>query len=315
MIEQICKEIKMPDELTGKNPLITIALFAYNQEKYITQAVESVLGQTYSPLEIIISDDCSTDNTLIIINQVAAKYKGSAKIIVNKNSTNMGTIHHVNKVVGMASSEFIVMAAGDDISTPNRTEILVNAWLDTGKSDCSIFTNAIIINDIGEQNGVYYNKANPSLNINDYINTKTCWVGGFSQGFAKSLYTKYGPITTETFQEDGAIAFRAILNAGIRYLDVATVFYRRHNSNTYEPKQYRKLMALYKSELGLAKGRLTDLERHTKIEEEIRKKISEILRQDIKRKLIYINFPLIVMIKIFLISIKANINKLQIFLK
>ena len=43
-------------------PLVTFALFAYNQEKYIREAVEGAFAQTYAPLEIILSDDCSTDS-------------------------------------------------------------------------------------------------------------------------------------------------------------------------------------------------------------------------------------------------------------
>ena len=48
-------------------PLVTFALFTYNQERYVREAVEGVLAQTYEPLEIIISDDCSTDMTFSII--------------------------------------------------------------------------------------------------------------------------------------------------------------------------------------------------------------------------------------------------------
>lgn len=50
-----------------KLPLVSVCLIAYNQEKYVEKAIDSIFAQTYSPLEIILSDDCSTDNTLIII--------------------------------------------------------------------------------------------------------------------------------------------------------------------------------------------------------------------------------------------------------
>jgi len=59
-----------------EKPLVSICLFAYNQEKYIKEAIRGVLNQTYENLGIIISDDCSTDNTYVIIKEEVEKYKG-----------------------------------------------------------------------------------------------------------------------------------------------------------------------------------------------------------------------------------------------
>ena len=51
----------------SERPLVTFALFAYNQEKYIREAVEGAFSQTYQRMEIILSDDCSTDSTFDIL--------------------------------------------------------------------------------------------------------------------------------------------------------------------------------------------------------------------------------------------------------
>ncbi|MCK5536618.1 MAG: glycosyltransferase, partial [Bacteroidales bacterium] len=70
----------MIDQTTlDKKPLISFTLFAYNQEKYIQEAVEGALSQTYSPLEIVISDDCSTDRTFEIIKELTEDYSGPHK--------------------------------------------------------------------------------------------------------------------------------------------------------------------------------------------------------------------------------------------
>jgi glycosyltransferase involved in cell wall biosynthesis len=53
--------------MSDDKPLLTLAMFAYNHERFIAEAVRGALRQTYSPLEIIISDDCSTDRTFEII--------------------------------------------------------------------------------------------------------------------------------------------------------------------------------------------------------------------------------------------------------
>lgn len=69
----------------NKNPLITYAIFAFNQEAYIREAIDAAFSQTYSPLEIIISDDASADATPEIIRRMVAEYPGPHKVIVNIN--------------------------------------------------------------------------------------------------------------------------------------------------------------------------------------------------------------------------------------
>lgn len=112
-----------------ETPLVTFALFAYNQEKYIREAVEGAFAQTYQPLEIILSDDCSQDKTFEIIEEMAKAYKGPHKIVLNRNEVNLGLIGHLNKVARMAGSEIIVVAAGDDRSFPWRASTIVKVYL------------------------------------------------------------------------------------------------------------------------------------------------------------------------------------------
>lgn len=115
---------------TTENPLLTFALFAYNQEKYIREAVASAFSQTYSPLEIILSDDCSNDRTYEIMQEMAAAYCGPHAVIARRNATNLRPYSHVLAVASIAKGDIIVLAAGDDISKPNRTEEIYEASKD-----------------------------------------------------------------------------------------------------------------------------------------------------------------------------------------
>lgn len=108
-----------------ERPLVTFALFAYNQERYIREAVEGAFAQTYEPLEIILSDDCSTDRTYEIIEELAAKYEGPHKLIVRRSTKNRGLGLHIYDVTNLATGSIIVVAAGDDISLPMRSQTLV----------------------------------------------------------------------------------------------------------------------------------------------------------------------------------------------
>ena len=70
-------------------PLITFALLAYNQESYIREAVEGAFAQNYSPLEIILSDDYSTDKTYEIMKDLVDEYKGFHIIKINRNGISV----------------------------------------------------------------------------------------------------------------------------------------------------------------------------------------------------------------------------------
>jgi glycosyltransferase involved in cell wall biosynthesis len=129
----------------GRNnrPLVTLYVLSYNRRTYIRSALESAFAQTYSPLEIVISDNCSTDGTFEIISEMVVAYKGPHTIVVNRNETNIGLIGNVNKVFSLARGELLVMQCDDDISLPCRVEILVEEWCRVDRQPyvvCSSYT-------------------------------------------------------------------------------------------------------------------------------------------------------------------------------
>lgn len=113
---------------TTHRSIATFALFAYNQEQYVREAVEAALAQTHDKLEIILSDDGSTDSTFTIIQELAALYRGPHRIITRRNEVNLGTALHVQFVASIMSGDLLIVAAGDDISEPNRAAMIVRAW-------------------------------------------------------------------------------------------------------------------------------------------------------------------------------------------
>ena len=119
-----------------ENPLITIGLTCYNQEKYIREALEGCFAQTYSPLEIIVSDNNSTDGSVSIIGDMINEYKrkdGRHAIIFNKNEANLGYVGNLLKIFTLMHGELLVEASGDDISFPDRVEVIANEWVKTNK--------------------------------------------------------------------------------------------------------------------------------------------------------------------------------------
>ncbi len=98
--------------------LVSIIMSNYNTpEEYLRASIESVLNQTYKNFEFIIIDDCSTDNSLEIINSYKDK-----RIIVIKNDENSGITKSLNRGLSIAKGEFIARMDADDICLPERFE-------------------------------------------------------------------------------------------------------------------------------------------------------------------------------------------------
>ncbi|NLD25278.1 glycosyltransferase family 2 protein [Candidatus Dojkabacteria bacterium] len=106
-----------------QNPKVTVLMPAYNAEKYIETAIESILNQTYKDFEFIIVNDCSTDSTLDIIKKYAKKDK-RIKIISNKE--NQKIAQTLNNGLKEAKGKYIARLDADDWSHPERLEKQVN---------------------------------------------------------------------------------------------------------------------------------------------------------------------------------------------
>src|SRR6186713_3622158 len=114
-------------------PRASLLLLAYNQERYAEEAARSCLAQDSEPLEIVFSDDASSDRTHEILRSVAAAYRGPHRVVVRRNETNLGITGHYNRLVDESSGELLITAAADDTSRPDRAARLLAAWDATGR--------------------------------------------------------------------------------------------------------------------------------------------------------------------------------------
>ena len=104
------------------NPLVSILMTAYNREKYIADAIESVLNSTYKNWELIIVDDKSRDNTL----QIAKRYERiDSRIRVYVNEKNLGDYYNRNKAASYARGKYIKYIDADDLIYPYGLEQII----------------------------------------------------------------------------------------------------------------------------------------------------------------------------------------------
>ncbi len=214
-----------------ERPLVTFALFAFNQEAFVREAVQAALAQTYSPLQIILSDDYSADRTFEIMREEAQRYSGQHEVELNSNPTNLGLAGHFKVVMEKCRGEFIVVAAGDDISFPQRTAELVDVWDREGRKVMSIFSGYKLIDTAGRITGVKaffegYHWATPTLRINGNIP-----IEGVTHAFSKRVYDDFGPFVEDAINEDVLLQFRASLRAGVFVISDQLASYRKHFEN------------------------------------------------------------------------------------
>lgn len=105
------------------DPLVSIGLPVYNGEKYLDEALKSLLAQSYKNFELIISDNCSTDKT----SSICMKYKKKDKRIrYIRQKNNIGAVNNFNFVLNKSKGKYFMWAAHDDIWEPKFVQLIVN---------------------------------------------------------------------------------------------------------------------------------------------------------------------------------------------
>lgn len=235
--------------------LVTFALFAYNQEKYIREAVLGAFSQTYTPLEIILSDDGSTDRTYEIIQHMVAEYSGPHNVRCRQSPVNSGVYHHVASAIKEAQGELIVLAAGDDVSKAHRTRELVRVWNST--QAWGLWSKFDLIDADGrllarEQSAV------GSSEVLSWISPlgRSDFVHGATSAYDKRLFSMIPDPSGRIDAEDGVLNVTlALFDLKVAFCDRSLISYRQHagassNTGSYSGMSVQQVRA---NEIRLAK--------------------------------------------------------------
>lgn len=134
----------------NRQPRVTVYITSFNYSDHVIEALESVLTQTYQDTEIIIWDDCSTDNSVKNIMTYLSKLQAGIKnkIRVYVNEINLGLPSTCNKALVEARGRYILRLDADDVLLPNTIDVMVN-YLDTHNGIGGVFSNFSLIDDNG----------------------------------------------------------------------------------------------------------------------------------------------------------------------
>ena len=145
-------------------PLVSVVMPVYNAEKYLSQAIESIMAQTYKRFELIIIDDESTDKSGEIIKHYKRRYRAKIKVIKTGKNLNGGGDMCANLGIELARGKYIARMDADDIAVPTKLEKQV-AFLEKNKRVFLVGSSAYVINKRGTIVG---EKLEPSLPLDIY---------------------------------------------------------------------------------------------------------------------------------------------------
>lgn len=214
-----------------ENPLVTFVMAIYNQECYIRDSVRAALSQTYEPLEIVFSDDCSTDRTWEIVTEEVNAYRtkgGSHQIILNRNSVNLGIAAHSQKLSSFGSGVLRIGAAGDDISYPDRVESIVNAWKQFPSvslivSRCDYISPKGVVDKCEDCDGTVALIDSDPVRVFDRL---PCFCGAVMTLVSSKLKGRFGPFAHKCWAEDIVYSMRACLVGDVVLINRPLIQYR-----------------------------------------------------------------------------------------
>lgn len=220
------------------SPLVSVVIPAYNHERFIGAAVESVLNQTCADLELIVIDDGSTDKT----GEIVQSYTDSR--ISYTYQENQDAFNTINRGMGKARGQYIAILNSDDIYTLDRLERILACREETG-AEC-IITDVVPISDEGEvfndpefgwnvwhrKNRFFYRQCDniytAFLNGNFMVTTSNLFM-------TTSAMRKVGDFCSLRYLHDYDYIFRMMLAypEKVHYLEnEKLVYYRIHSGNT-----------------------------------------------------------------------------------
>lgn len=227
------------------NPLVSVLFPCYNAEKYVEEALLSLINQTYSNIEIVAVNDCSTDATRDILDKYAAI---DDRIKVYNNEENLKLIKTLNKGVGLCNGKYIARMDADDISLPERIEKQVD-FLEKNPDYSVVSTMFYAFRSGSDKRSLYRNPSKyEDLQAALLFNSVICHPASMIR---KTLFTELNLCFESTYVhvEDYALWSKALYLTKLANLDEALLLYRVHEnqiSTIYDKVQIENKKEVFK---------------------------------------------------------------------
>lgn len=235
-------------------PLVSIICLCYNHEKFVVQALDSVVNQTYKNIELLIADDCSPDNSVTVIENWLQNHP---EIHFTKNSVNLGNTKTFNSVFAKSKGEFIIDLSADDVLEIDCVATQIAGFREHRDAGL-VYGNMHLMDENNKPLGYYYpiddglKALNPPNSGDVYVDIisqkyKICSVTAMMK---RTMLDELGGYDTTLSFEDLDIWIRGSRNHPFFYLDKILVKRRELKSslgNTFFNRNDQKTRKLNQS--------------------------------------------------------------------
>lgn len=219
------------NELSHRNPLVTVILPCYNHERFVERAVLSVLDQTYSFVQLVVIDDGSSDTSVVRLEALRKRF--NFKLICQENR---GVCKALNRAIREAAiGDYIALLASDDFWHPDKLCLQIEKLQShPGSEFC--FSKAI----------EFSNESNPDVGR---VFPKQCLTGRVlsqvfvrqhvpagTMLFSRNLYDQLGGFDENLKEEDWDFVIRSAAATTFAAVDIPLLYYRSHQGNTMKTK-------------------------------------------------------------------------------
>lgn len=212
--------------------LVSVIIPAYNRVKYIRQAVDSALNQTYSPVELIVVDDGSTDGTY----EVLQKYVDRIQLIHHEGRLNRGQSAAINLGLAKAKGKYIAILDSDDYWELNKLEVQV-AFLEANPEIGLVYTNGYCVDAEGRRLYAYHSPNHVEHNDPNRVLLDCYMALPVNSLVRKAIYDEVG-LFEEAFRaaQDHDMLIRMAEVTEFAYLPDYLFYYRRHQDSISQKK-------------------------------------------------------------------------------
>jgi glycosyltransferase involved in cell wall biosynthesis len=239
--------------LHAPNALVSVLVPVYNSKYFIEEALNSILLQSYSNIEVLVADDYSMDGTRQVLNKF--EYEPRIKLVLN--TENIGITRNCNQLLGMCSGKYIALFAGDDIMLPGKLEHQVEFMEKNPHCSFSYHAVEVFQSETGEVlHTTDQSQSKRFITVQDVIRRMGI-PGGMSVMFRKDCTPDGGFDNRLPFASDWLFQIDLAVSGKIGFIEGIFARYRRHG--IYNGKN----LAAYESEfikvLDIAKAKYPQL--------------------------------------------------------
>jgi len=223
---------------------IDILLASYQGEKFIEEQIQSILNQSYTDFHLWIRDDCSTDRTPLILQQLATKHP--EKITIIPSTQNLGVRGNFSELMNHGKAPYVMFSDQDDYWLPNKIELTLTRMQELEKtyeksSPLLVHTDLKVVkSNLSEISPSFwkYVHINPKADTLNRLLTQFV-VTGCTMMLNRPLANLAKPIPQDCYMHDWWIALVAASFGHIGYCSEPTILYRQHTTNDTGAKKYR----------------------------------------------------------------------------